>query len=1196
MPPFSFRGSRVLVPMLCLAVGAAVLVPANPAASAPATEAPPPAIAASWNVESAADAAERLLGGKRAARFQFVAEQPATAGEEHFRITGSKGRIVIGGTSPGVILRGLDTYLGQQGMNISWNGSQLGDAARLAVPERTTFVKANVGHRFALNDTDDAYTGAYRTWTDWEKEIDVLALKGINEAFVPVGAEAVYLDTFKKFGYSEEELLAWIPQAAHQPWWLLQNMCCFPSPVTRDLVEKRAELGARIADRMRSLGITPVLPGYFGTVPRGFAERNPGAVTVPQGDWVGFQRPDWLDPTRAPFPAVAEAFYESSKTRFGDSGMYKMDLLHEGGRAGSVNVADASRAVEAALQKAQPGALWAILGWQNNPLQETLAAIDKSKMLIVDGLADRYNGTDRERDWKGTPYAFGSIWNFGGHTTMGANIGIWNQRYWEWKAKSGSALNGIAVLPEASDNNPVALEFLAGLAWSDGPTDMSKWYSDWSARRYGTADPAADKVWQTLGSTAYNMPADGWSEAQDGLFAAEPSLTASTAALWSPTSMRYDASKFAQALPEMLAVPVGARASEAYRYDLMDVTRQVLSNNSRLLLPRIKAAYDAKDAALFKDLTGQWIEQMRLLDETTATNEQTMLGPWLKDITQWAGTPDQAAQMQYDARSLITIWGNREGYNSGLADYANREWAGLISTYYLPRWQAYFTELEAALAENRDPGGFDWFAVGDEWAKGSSAGLPVSPTGDISAVAKKVLDYLTAHPAPIAVTTPATTVATPEAPGQVQVTLRNPNAYTTVTGVSTAVETPAGVTARLVTAAKTSLVPGESTTATYEVSVDPAAEPPLVAEYTVRAAYTTAQGAQQATAKGRLFTKSGVEEPNKTVSFNNAQFAQRGDDYAIVGAGADLWSSTKQFGSIYRTDALTSGNQATTQVTAQDNTGPWARAGLIVRDDMANQESRGFLNLALTPEHGCVLTWDSNNDGRLDSVSENTAFVGKAHLRITRNGNVYNGECSVDGSTWEPVGSATVASAAASDVGLFMVAAGGTATGVAQFHGFGIAPATSVPTPGAGTHYLSDLPFATATGGHGPWERDMHNGETAARDGGPIVLSGTTYAKGLGTNADAEATFLLGAACARFTATVGIDDTMNRADAFPDVVFSVYADGVKLFDSGVMRGGETRSVDVDLTGATTLRLVVDKYDADNWWDRSDWADAKVVCS
>ena len=47
--------------------------------------------------------------------------------------------------------------------------------------------RANVVHRFALNDTNDGYTGAYPDWRYWERELDVLALHGYNEILVHAG-------------------------------------------------------------------------------------------------------------------------------------------------------------------------------------------------------------------------------------------------------------------------------------------------------------------------------------------------------------------------------------------------------------------------------------------------------------------------------------------------------------------------------------------------------------------------------------------------------------------------------------------------------------------------------------------------------------------------------------------------------------------------------------------------------------------------------------------------------------------------------------------------------------------------------------------------------------------------------------------------------------------------------------------------
>lgn len=1012
----------------------APILPSTPASATTPVERA--AIEADWSTAPAERAVRRLLGAGAARQLTLRAEEP-TGTDEQFRIAGSHGRIVVGGTSTSALLRGVHTYLGEvAGLNISWNGRHTDVPDRLPLPPAEIVRTANVGHRFALNDTDDGYTGAYRTWADWEREIDVLALHGINEVFVPVGAEAVYLDAFQEFGYTEDELLAWTPQPGHQPWWLLQNMCCFPSTPTRELVEKRAALGARITGRLRELGITPVLPGYFGTVPDGFADRNPGANVVPQGGWVGFQRPGWLDPTDEHFADVAEAFYRHSQARFGASAMYKMDLLHEGGQAGSVDVADASRAVETALQTAHPGALWAILGWQNNPRPETLSAIDTSKMLIVDGLSDRYHGLDREQSWRGTPYAFGSIWNFGGHTTMGANIGVWNQRYWSWLEKEGSALDGIAVLPEASDNNPVALDFLTELAWQDGPQAMTSWYADWADRRYG-ADPQARRAWQAIGSTAYDMDAGTWSEAQDSLFTAQPSLTATNAASWSPSSMRYDAAAFAQALPALLRVAPALRASSAYRYDLMDLARQVLANHSRVLLPQIKAAYDAKDEATFRATTRDWMAAMDLLDRLAATNPQTMLGPWLADARASGTDQAEAGRLEHDARSLITVWGHRAGFDAGLSDYANREWAGLIDTYYAPRWRTYFDELGAALAEGRTPEPIDWYAVGDSWARRTDP-LPQRPSGDVHELASEVVTFLRSRPSPLAVSASSSsaTVA-PGSPAVVTAKVRNDNPFTAAADASVSLTVPEGLAARaLDPATDATVAPGETLSVRFEVTVtDPTAVVSLVVRPRATASYVLGGDRHTATADARLLTAIGVADPHRTVSFNSSAFGQQGEQFAILGGGADMWGGTNQFGSIYRPQVLGAGAVATTRVVAQDRTGPWARAGLVVRDSMTDQASRGYLNLALTPDHGCVLSWDANGDGRLETFREDRSFYGPTHLRLRRTGDSFVGECSSDGTTWREVGTAQVTTADLADIGLFMTAAG-SGQGLVEFRGF----------------------------------------------------------------------------------------------------------------------------------------------------------------
>ncbi|MFG2717238.1 alpha-N-acetylglucosaminidase [Streptomyces sp. NPDC048416] len=689
--------------------------------------------------EPAARALARLLP-RHAGQVTFRAL--ARAGEgDGFRVSGGAGRILVEGTTPAVQLAGFHWYLRHEAhAHISWAGEQTDLPATLPSVPTPIEKTAGVTHRFALNDTNDGYTGPYHDWTYWERELDVLALHGYNEVLVYLGADTVHHRTFLQHGYTDEELRAWIPGPAHQPWWLLQNMSGFGGPLSPQLLAARAELAVRVVGRLRELGMNPVLPGYFGTVPPGFADREPGARVVPQGSWSGFARPDWLDPRSAAFGRVAATFYRVQGELLGAAPLYKMDLLHEGGTPGDVPVGEAAEAVETALHTARPEALWAILGWQNNPHREIVEAVEKDRLFIVDGLSDRFASvTDREETWQGTPYAFGSIWNFGGHTVMGANTPDWASLYESWRTKEDSALDGIALMPEGADNNPAAFALFSDLPWTEGPLDLTDWFRQWPRYRYGADDPHAAAAWDVLRRTAYGTTrADSWSEGADGLFGARPDLNALSASYWSPHRIRYDADEFARALPALLAVAPALRASTAYRYDLLDVTRQVLSNRSRLLLPRISAAYTAKDAAELTRLTDEWLRDMALLERVVATDRGHLVGRWIADARAWGTTEQEKDRLAQDALSLLTVWGPRAAADDGhLRDYANREWSGLVGGLYALRWRTCFDALTTSLTSGRVPVPVDWYALEDTWVRTHPA-FATEPTGDIVQVAGEV--------------------------------------------------------------------------------------------------------------------------------------------------------------------------------------------------------------------------------------------------------------------------------------------------------------------------------------------------------------------------------------------------------------------------------------------------------------------------
>lgn len=50
-----------------------------------------------------------------------------------------------------------------------------------------------------------------------------------------------------------------------------------------------------------------------------------------------------------------------------------------------------------------------------------------------------------------------------------------------------------------------------------------------------------------------------------------------------------------------------------------------------------------------------------------------------------------------NARNILTTWGDRD---QSLNDYANRTWAGLVATYYKPRWELFCDAVLEAVESN----------------------------------------------------------------------------------------------------------------------------------------------------------------------------------------------------------------------------------------------------------------------------------------------------------------------------------------------------------------------------------------------------------------------------------------------------------------------------------------------------------------
>lgn len=661
-------------------------------------------------------------------------------GMDVFEIESSGEKIVLRGNTPVSIASALNHYLKHLcRCHVSRNGDQLALPAPLPlVPDKIRVVSPH-RVRFFYNPCTFGYTSAWWTWDKWQREIDLLAMDGVNVAQVTPGIEKVFLTTLRDhFGYTDAEVRAWLCMPSHLPWMLLANMHSFGGPVPSALIESRATLGRQICDRMRSLGMAPMVQGFYGMVPQDFKTRYPAADVRSQGTWAGgLQRPNMLNPTDPVFDTFTTHYAAALNEVFGPVKFYAADPFHEGGDTTGIDLTAASRAILAGISKANPQGTWVIEAWGGNPIQTMLDAVDKSRLLVLDLNCTTAEGWRSRAAFSNTPWVWCAIQNFGGNTGMISKLGTLASRpAAAWADPAKGPMAGIGAVPEGTQTIPAAYDMLFSHAWSSTAPSLTPWVREYTRRRYGKSLPAIDSAWDMLLETALDLTAS-IEEPHNSILAARPGLsTALRARTWGTTNIPYDAARFAEAWGKFLEAAPEACLSDAYRFDVADVARQTLCDLATRHQRALAAAVTANDAPGVHLHGDRILEIIADLETLCASRREWLLGTWLEDARAWGTTPAERDLCELAARRLLTTW---NGGISDLNDYANREWAGLLGGFYLPRWQQFMTALYAAVDASQT---FNETAVRNQigawelnWGNGHEAHA-TTPVGDTIAIAQ----------------------------------------------------------------------------------------------------------------------------------------------------------------------------------------------------------------------------------------------------------------------------------------------------------------------------------------------------------------------------------------------------------------------------------------------------------------------------
>ena len=193
-------------------------------------------------------------------------------------------------------------------------------------------------------------------------------------------------------------------------------------------------------------------------------------------------------------------------------------------------------------------------------------------------------------------------------------------------------------------------------------------------------------------------------------------------------------------------------------------------------------------------------------------------------------------------------------------------------------------------------------------------------------------------------------------------------------------------------------------------------------------------------------TSMPVQPPYQTFSSATdapASFAESGQQFGISGAGPDLYTTSDTYSAIYLKSAVGNASTIETEVVSQQNMAGYARAGIMVRNNISGVGStpEGVL-LFESPSGGFQLEWDNNGGNYINSVTPPNGTIPESlpvWLKLVKNGSTFTGYDSSDGTTWNTVGTATVpGQASTQDAGMFMLSHVSGTPGQVTFQGFSV--------------------------------------------------------------------------------------------------------------------------------------------------------------
>ncbi len=523
-------------------------------------------------------------------------------------------------------------------------------------------------------------------FSQWEYFLDFLAMSGINMAVNPVGNDGICFYTLIKLDYPQDFALEFISGPAFYAWQMQNKFYNYVPNKSFDHIERNIEMGKKIVERMKDLGIIPVLSSFSGIVPDVTTKLFNARDVKIEEKWAFFPKTYRLKLDSVTFRRFFIKYLEVQEEYLGHSDYYLCNQLCNTDigtkRKELAYLETAAKELDRAADYVNENSV--LIFTTEGYRKDFVTKIKRCDVLVFDTDSSAHTRTD---GFDGLKFILGNSHHNNSHNSMQGDIEEVAGNPFLECAEKYKNLEGAGIFPENIRQNPMFFSLSFDVITESGKIDLNEWYKKYEIARYGKTDENYAERISLYRKTCYSK--EHSAVPVGSTLCTRPQLNLRHTGLFDRINPLYDNNDLLKIYRSLEKLDAD---TEGYKYDIINITKQLLDNEAYPLHGEIANFYRNRKMEELAEKSKKFLQIMDDVNDVLVCHRLFNASCYIDELKKIAINDEELTYFIINYIASLGLWGpmleENQLYDSGWQLLGN-----FLPCYHRVRWEKFFEHL-----------------------------------------------------------------------------------------------------------------------------------------------------------------------------------------------------------------------------------------------------------------------------------------------------------------------------------------------------------------------------------------------------------------------------------------------------------------------------------------------------------------------